>query len=152
VELTLTEFVSLDGVSQGPGAPDEHLSDGSTRGGWLVPHLEDEIVQPAVTWIGEADAFLWQAGRELQIHDSARLAQSLLAAGLIDPRNGCFPPVGHRASGYCRARGRATRRAADRRSPRKIGKPEALPRGGKGPLTCTYAVGDTGIEPVTSPV
>jgi hypothetical protein len=45
MKITLTEFVTLDGVSQGPGSPDEDTTDGFTRGGWLVPYLDDTFVQ-----------------------------------------------------------------------------------------------------------
>lgn len=140
------QFVTLDGVSQGPGAPDEDTSGGFGRGGWFVPFLDERFIQLAAAWLGEADGLLlgrrtyenfardwpqmddpddpfgprmnslpkyvashtlksadWspstlldgdvvaqvaalkrQHGRELQIHGSATLAQSLLAAGLID--------------------------------------------------------------------
>lgn len=37
MKLTVIEFVSLDGVSQGPGSPEEDTSDGFTQGGWLGP-------------------------------------------------------------------------------------------------------------------
>jgi hypothetical protein len=37
MKLVLMEFLSLDGVSQGPGSPDEDTSDGFTQGGWFVP-------------------------------------------------------------------------------------------------------------------
>ena len=53
------QFLSLDGVSQGPGAPDEDTSDGFTRGGWLVPHMDDEFLRRSSEWTGQADAFLF---------------------------------------------------------------------------------------------
>jgi dihydrofolate reductase len=146
MKLTLMQFVTLDGVYQGPGAPDEDTTDGFTRGGWMVPHMDPTFVARAAAWLERADALLlgrrtyqafaaawpgntdpddpfaermnslpkyvashslaetpWspatvldgdvpdqvaelkaQPGGELQLHGSARLAQSLLAAGLID--------------------------------------------------------------------
>lgn len=155
MELTVIEFVSLDGVSQGPGSPEEDTSDGFTQGGWLVPHMDQAFIERAAEWLGQADALLlgrrtyeafardwpqitdpndpftglmnslpkyvasqtltsgsWdpttilsgdvaaqvaalkrQPGRELQIHGSARLAQSLLAAGLIDKVRLVVAPV-----------------------------------------------------------
>lgn len=155
MRLILMEFLSLDGVSQGPGAPDEDTSDGFTRGGWLVPHMDEEFIQLVVKWVENVDAFLFgrrtyenfardwpkvtdpddpfgpkmnglpkyvashsltraewepttilsgdvpaqvaelkrQPGRELQIHGSAQLAQSLLAAGLIDELRLVIAPV-----------------------------------------------------------
>jgi dihydrofolate reductase len=155
MKLTVTEFVSLDGVSQGPGSPEEDTSDGFTQGGWLVPHMDETFIHRAAEWLGQADALLlgrctyeafardwpqitdpddpftvlmnslpkyvashtlaagtWnpttilsgdvpvqvaelrqQPGRDLQIHGSARLAQSLLAAGLIDELRLVVAPV-----------------------------------------------------------
>jgi dihydrofolate reductase len=146
MKLTLTQFVTLDGVYQGPGSPDEDPSDGFTRGGWMVPHMDQTFIAQAAAWLAEADALLlgrrtyeafaeawpnitdpddpftermnglpkyvasntltdatWSPttilrgdiaaqvttlkacqGRELQLHGSGRLAQTLLAAGLID--------------------------------------------------------------------
>ena len=146
MRLTLTQFVTLDGVYQGPGAPDEDTTDGFTRGGWMVPHMDQTFIAVAAGWLERAGALLlgrrtyeafamawpqntdpddpfaermnslpkyvashtitetpWtpatvlggdvvaqvaelkaQPGDELQLHGSARLAQSLLAAGLID--------------------------------------------------------------------
>ena len=146
MRLTLTQFVTLDGVYQGPGSPDEDPSDAFTRGGWMVPHMDPAFIAQAAAWLDRADALLlgrrtyeafsqawphitdpddpfteqmnglpkyvasqtltdatWspstilrgdvvaqvsglkaRPGRELQLHGSARLAQTLLGAGLID--------------------------------------------------------------------
>jgi len=153
MRLVVQEFLTFDGVSQGPGSPDEDTSDGFTRGGWFAPYVDDEFLQIVGSWLGEADGFLlgrrtyqnfardwpqmtdhplggimnalpkyvashgptqpmWnpttvlsgdipsqvgdlkrQPGRELQIHGSARLAQSLLAAGLVDALRLVVAPV-----------------------------------------------------------
>jgi dihydrofolate reductase len=58
VKIALTEFVTLDGVSQGPGSPTEDTSDGFTRGGWLVPHLDEQFVRRASEWLDRADGLL----------------------------------------------------------------------------------------------
>jgi dihydrofolate reductase len=155
MRLILMEYLSLDGVSQGPGGPDEDTSGAFTRGGWLVPHMDEELIRLVTEWVDDADAFLFgrrtyenfardwpkvtdpgdpfapklnglpkfvasrslaraewepttilsgdvpaqvaelkrQPGRELQIHGSAQLAQSLLAAGLIDELRLVIAPV-----------------------------------------------------------
>jgi dihydrofolate reductase len=53
------EFVSLDGVTQGPGAPDEDTSGGFTHGGWLVPHLDEAFIEVVRSWVSLADAYLF---------------------------------------------------------------------------------------------
>jgi dihydrofolate reductase len=58
VKVTITEFVTLDGVSQGPGSPTEDTGDGFTRGGWLVPHLDQQFVRQASEWLDLADGLL----------------------------------------------------------------------------------------------
>ncbi|MFI7425447.1 dihydrofolate reductase family protein [Micromonospora sp. NPDC049836] len=57
--LSVNTFVSLDGVMQGPGAPDEDRSGGFDRGGWLVPYASTWTNEVVEGWFHEADAFLF---------------------------------------------------------------------------------------------
>jgi dihydrofolate reductase len=41
-KLVVTEFVTLDGVAQAPGEPDEDRDGGFTHGGWQAPLLDQE--------------------------------------------------------------------------------------------------------------
>jgi dihydrofolate reductase len=146
MRLTLTTFISLDGVVQAPGGPDEDRDGGFELGGWTVPYWSDELGAAVGAWFGEADAFLlgrrtyeifaaawptvtdvddpvagplnalpkyvasrtldevsWNGsellrgdvaqavaelkrkpGRELQVHGSGGLAQTLIEHGLVD--------------------------------------------------------------------
>jgi dihydrofolate reductase len=58
MQLTVTTFLSVDGVYQGPGGPDEDRRDGFDRGGWLVPHFDEETGQFMDEVFREVDAFL----------------------------------------------------------------------------------------------
>jgi dihydrofolate reductase len=58
MKLVLTEFVTLDGVSQGPGSPTEDTTDGFTRGGWLVPYIDELFVRRTAEWLQRADGLL----------------------------------------------------------------------------------------------
>jgi dihydrofolate reductase len=50
--------VTLDGVYQGPGSADEDTTDGFTRGGWMVPHMDQAFIDIAAGWLAHADALL----------------------------------------------------------------------------------------------
>jgi dihydrofolate reductase len=58
MELTITTFLSVDGVYQGPGGPDEDRRDGFDRGGWLVPHFDEATSLFMNDVFDKVDAFL----------------------------------------------------------------------------------------------
>jgi len=48
-KVIVTEWMSLDGVVQAPGAPDEDTSSGFQHGGWHLPYFDDL----SQTWVVE---------------------------------------------------------------------------------------------------
>nr|WP_255714063.1 dihydrofolate reductase family protein [Pelagibacterium xiamenense] len=52
-------FLSLDGVYQGPGSPDEDRSGGFDRGGWFVPFVDAVMEQRVEEWAASATGFLF---------------------------------------------------------------------------------------------
>lgn len=58
MRLTLTMFVTMDGVVQAPGGPDEDPSGGFDQGGWLVPYADEDMARAMDGFFEEADAFL----------------------------------------------------------------------------------------------
>lgn len=57
-ELTITTFLSLDGVMQAPGGPEEDPSEGFPHGGWLVPHADEGMIAFMNGVFARASAFL----------------------------------------------------------------------------------------------
>lgn len=152
--LSITTFVSLDGVMQAPGGAAEDTSGGFVHGGWVIPHFDDAMGAFVTDVFRRASAFLlgrgtyeifaahWPRVRdggdpiagalnrlpkhvatrtltradwagstlvrdpiaeldalkarytgELQVHGSAGLARSLIAAGVVDELNVLTFPV-----------------------------------------------------------
>jgi dihydrofolate reductase len=71
------EFMSLDGVVQAPGGPDEDRDGGFAHGGWSMPYFDPEVMGPIIsggmdtaeallfgrrTWAGMAAAWPYRAG------------------------------------------------------------------------------------------
>jgi dihydrofolate reductase len=61
-ELTITTFLSLDGIMQAPGGPGEDESGNFTYGGWLVPHADADMGRTMTEIFSRADAFLLGRG------------------------------------------------------------------------------------------
>ena len=77
MRIVVNEFMSLDGVVQAPGGPDEDTDGGFAHGGWSVPYFDVEVMGPAIgdgmktveallfgrrTWQGMAAAWPDRAG------------------------------------------------------------------------------------------
>jgi dihydrofolate reductase len=56
--LMVAAFVSLDGVMQGPGGPDEDRDRGFAHGGWAAPYIDDDVMMRAIGGAAQADALL----------------------------------------------------------------------------------------------
>lgn len=56
--VVVYEWMSLDGVVQAPGTPDEDTSGGFTHGGWHLPYFDDLSRQWVVDNLNSAGGFL----------------------------------------------------------------------------------------------
>jgi dihydrofolate reductase len=57
-KLVVGTFVTLDGVMQAPGGPDEDRDGGFQHGGWLVPYFDDKLVEVMTEWTKRAGGFV----------------------------------------------------------------------------------------------
>jgi dihydrofolate reductase len=57
-KLIVSEWVTLDGVMQAPGLPDEDTEGGFTHGGWQVPYFDEVFADVLTKTIAASDAFL----------------------------------------------------------------------------------------------
>jgi len=58
MRLTLQTFLTLDGVLQAPGGPDEDREGGFTHGGWSFPYGDEDFGAAVGGWFDQAGAFL----------------------------------------------------------------------------------------------
>jgi dihydrofolate reductase len=58
-KLVAVEFLSLDGVMQAPGDPQEDIEGGFTHGGWQRPYFDDVMVEAGAEGMAETDAYLF---------------------------------------------------------------------------------------------
>ncbi|MFD4544645.1 dihydrofolate reductase family protein [Streptomyces sp. NPDC058466] len=60
MRIVISEFISLDGVVQAPGGPDEDTDGGFGHGGWSHPYFDPEVVGGAFAdGLGRAEALLF---------------------------------------------------------------------------------------------
>ena len=57
-KLIVGTFLTLDGVMQAPGGPDEDHDGGFRHGGWLVPYYDEKFGDIMTEWTKRAGAFL----------------------------------------------------------------------------------------------
>jgi dihydrofolate reductase len=77
MQIIVSDFISLDGVSQAPGGPEEDTDGGFAHGGWSMPYFDPETMGPVIgedmarteallfgrrTWDGMAAAWPDRAG------------------------------------------------------------------------------------------
>jgi dihydrofolate reductase len=57
-KLVVGTFLTLDGVMQAPGGPEEDPSGGFSHGGWLVPYFDETLGRAMDEWVQRAGGFL----------------------------------------------------------------------------------------------
>ena len=157
MKLTASMMLTLDGVYQGPGGPDEDRRGGFDRGGWTAPYGDEEGWPFLVSWFERADALLlgrktWEIWEPYwPLHDERRSGlprhQRPAQVRALDHAQG--PDVAEhprhrrrRRGGGARAQGEARTRApgprqrraaplAARARPRRRAQPADLPRRGR---------------------
>ena len=71
MRVVVSEFVSLDGVAQAPGGPEEDTSGGFRHGGWSMPYFDPEVMGPVIAEFADRSEALLQGRRTYQVSAAA---------------------------------------------------------------------------------
>jgi dihydrofolate reductase len=58
-KLLVIDFLSLDGVMQAPGQPDEDTEGGFKHGGWAIPYQDEGLAKSVANSMAATDAYLF---------------------------------------------------------------------------------------------
>ena len=81
MRVVVMEFMSLDGVVQAPGGPEEDTSGGFRHGGWSTKYFDPEVMGAVVDEIAERSEVLLQGRRTYEVSAAAWPGR---AGGLAD--------------------------------------------------------------------
>src|SRR6266508_4302672 len=101
MRVVVSQFMSLDGVIQAPGGPQEDTSGGFRHGGWSMPFFDPEVRRQVINEFAERGGALLQGRRTYQVSASA-----------WPQRGGIRSPIGSTAS-KIRAVGHALREGSN---------------------------------------
>jgi len=71
MQVVVSEFISLDGVVQAPGGPQEDSSGGFRHGGWSMPFFDPEVMGPVIGGFAERSEALLQGRKTYQVSSAA---------------------------------------------------------------------------------
>ena len=71
MRVVASEFMSLDGVVQAPGGPDEDTSGGFSHGGWSHQFFDPEVMGPVIAEFAERSDALLQGRRTYHVSSAA---------------------------------------------------------------------------------
>ena len=71
MRVVVSEFISLDGVVQAPGGPEEDKSGSFAHGGWSLPYFDPERMGPVIAGFAERSDALLQGRRTYQVSSQA---------------------------------------------------------------------------------
>src|SRR4029450_11181826 len=98
-KITIVNNLTLDGVMQAPGRPDEDVRDGFEHGGWALPYSDSVIAGEMAKGMGRTELLLGrrtyedfqpvarlkeQPGQDIVVLGSGELIQSLMRHNLVD--------------------------------------------------------------------